>query len=584
MPQGVSVRAEALGTRFCSTDPVQVCSGHFSDIVAKPVIALPLLALAPVVTFASLLREMTDLDRLSRLPEPSYSCLQASSYNRESVERGRPGWFADSDGTGFIRTETRGSKTEWVVMEHTGPGCITKLWTPFFYYDFNDRRGPNIRVYLDGSETPVIDEPFIDLVQGRGSIPPPLAFHTARAGDSYLPIPFAKSAKVTMTGKPFYHLIQYRAYQQGTRVETFRPEMLAKTQASLPVAAATLESSPVPSPAFPSHSAFLKPRCAVTIQLPKGPGQIVQLCLKVPSLPATPELLRQIVLKCRFDGVETIWCPIGDFFCSADSLHPFRTLARSVNGDGTLVCRWRMPYRTSGSVTLENTGPMRPTVYWEVQTEPRAWDTRSMHFYSRWRPDDVVPGTPFQDWNFVDIQGWGVYVGDAWTVLNPRKDSWWGEGDEKVYVDGAWGAGFPTHFGTGTEDYYGWAGGVLPTREDEFSSPFLANVRVGGLDGYTRGFNICTRERGLDAIPFARGLRFDMEASFGTDMREPWDLLGYSAVTFWYARPGAVHNRTPVPAAGMKLTTLTELERRAAQIRKEHGVSFDSLTRVPLPK
>jgi hypothetical protein len=46
-------------------------------------------------------------------------------------------------------------------------------------------------------------------------------------------------------------------------------------------------------------------------------------------------------------------------------------------------------------------------------------------------------------------------------------------------VDDAWDKGFPTHFGTGTEDYYGWAGGEIPTRKDEFSTPFLANARVG---------------------------------------------------------------------------------------------------------
>ncbi|MFO1521552.1 MAG: hypothetical protein U1G05_05845 [Kiritimatiellia bacterium] len=47
-----------------------------------------------------------------------------------------------------------------------------------------------------------------------------------------------------------------------------------------------------------------------------------------------------------------------------------------------------------------------------------------------------------------------------------------------------------THFlAQGTEDYYGWAGGVNPTREDEFdASRSLANVRVGGVDGdHTRG-------------------------------------------------------------------------------------------------
>lgn len=460
-------------------------------------------------------------------------------------------------------------------MEHQGPGCITKLWTPFFYYDFSDRKGPNIRIYLDGSDKPVVDEPFIDLVQGRGSIPPPFARHTARAGDSYLPIPFAKSAKITMAGKPFYHLIQYRAYPPGTRVETFRRSMLAGAASQAAHAAAELDVTPRPRPSFPKHAALLRPNDSVTIDLPRGPAQVVQMSFKIQGLQATPEMLRQLVLKASFDGVETVWCPIGDFFCSADSLHPFRTLTRAVGSDGTLVCRWRMPYRSSGTIRIENMGIFRPWVYWEVDTEPRRWDDRSMHFCARWRPDDVVPGTPFQDWNFVDIKGKGVYVGDAWTVLNPRKDSWWGEGDERIYVDDAWDRGFPTHFGTGTEDYYGWAGGVLPTRDDEFSSPYLANVRVGGLDGHTRGFNICTRERGLDAIPFDRRLRFDMEASFGTDMRAPWDLLAYSAVTFWYARPGASHNRPATPRS-LRLSSLTDLEHRAAEIRRERGgVSTD---------
>ena len=191
-----------------------------------------------------------------------------------------------------------------------------------------------------------------------------------------------------------------------------------------------------------------------------------------------------------------------------------------------------------------------------------------MHFHASWRPDDIAPGTPFQDWNFVDIQGQGVYVGDAWTVLNPQKNTWWGEGDEKIYVDDAWDRGFPTHFGTGTEDYYGWAGGLVPTRKDEFDEPFLANVRVGGLDGHTQGYNICARTRSLDAIPFDRRLRFDMESSFGTDIRNPWNLLGYSAVSFWYARPGAVSNRGAARReASRPVLSLRNLEVRSEAIR-----------------
>jgi hypothetical protein len=227
-----------------------------------------------------------------------------------------------------------------------------------------------------------------------------------------------------------------------------------------------------------------------------------------------------------------------------------------------------MPYRKSGSISITNLFAKPLRVQTHVSTKPWKWDERSMHFFARWRPDDVVPGTPFTDWNYVDVRGRGVYVGDAWTILNIRRDSWWGEGDEKIYVDEAWDRGFPTHFGTGTEDYYGWAGGVYPVKEDEFSAPFLANVKVGGLDGHTLGYNVVTRARGLDAIPFRRRLRFDMESSLGTDMREKWNLLGYSAVTFFYAFPGAVHNRPADPELARKpIMSMEQLQRQSDAIR-----------------
>jgi len=260
---------------------------------------------------------------------------------------------------------------------------------------------------------------------------------------------------------------------------------------------------------------------------------------------------------------------VGDFFCCADSLHPLRTFQRTVTMDGTMVCRWVMPYRQSGEIRLLNLGRSPVPIELQAEVSGWRWDEASMHFYARWRPDDLVPGSPFQDWNFIEVRGRGVYVGDNWTVLNPQ-EGWWGEGDEKIYVDGAWDKGFPTHFGTGTEDYYGWAGGVNPTRADEFSTPFLANVRVGGLNQDTKGYNICARTRMLDAIPFKERLVFDMESSFGVDIRHPWDLLGYSVVTYWYARPGAMHNRPPLPqAAAQPIVSLDQALQRSAEIRSK---------------
>ena len=558
----------------------------------KESLMLALLWLAPLagisaadrVDLASLMAEMTNREGVARWPEPPYESLQASSYNRASVHRNQPGWFADSDGTGFIRTEQMGGRTEWVLMEHAGPGCITKMWTPFFYYGFDDRQGPDIHIYLDGAVEPVLSENFIALLTGRGSFRPPLAALTARAGDSYLPIPFAKSCKVTLTSKPFYFIINYRAYPPGTPVASFRREQLQTFSREIETAGKTLtKANDMAAPPTGQKEFALAPGTSAKIELPPGPAAAGWFSVKLaPASSNDASHLRSVVLQMTCDDEPTIWCPVGDFFCCADSLHPFRTWQRLVAGDGAMTCRWPMPYRKSCAISLLNLGhdPVRSELAYG--TIPWTWDNRSMYFHAAWRPDELLPGTPFVDWNFVDIRGRGVFVGDAWTVLNPTQ-GWWGEGDEKIYVDGAWDKGFPTHFGTGTEDYYGWAGGVVPTRQDEFRAPFLANVRVGGVDGdHTRGFNICTRTRALDAIPFSARLCFDMEISPGVEQRRRTDFLGYSAMTFWYARPGAAHNRPPQPdAAARPVMSLADLAAAATRARGQqpssHGIEFELL-------
>lgn len=531
---------------------------------------------AETITFKSLLAEMTDPAAVARFPAPDYHCLQASSYNRASTNRNQPdrgteGWFADSDGLGFIRTEVINSNKEWVIMEHTGPGAITKIWTPFFYYDFNDRVGPNVRIYLDGSTTPVIDESLIKLVRGEGTLAAPIATKTARAGDSYVPIPFAKSCKVTMTKKSFYNIINYRAYPGGTEVETFTKDVLATARKEYEDAGKILTTQPGVNLGTLRKPDTIKPGEKMTLPLPKGSQAVNQFTIRLPDATTNTASLRSTVLTMSFDGKETVWSPVGDFFASADSLHPFSTYQRTVLADGTLVCRWVMPYQKSGEIRLTNLGKTPVTAELQADVSAWQWDDASMHFFARWRSDELVPGSPFQDWNFVDVRGQGVYVGDNWTVLNPQ-DGWWGEGDEKIYVDAAWERGFPTHFGTGTEDYYGWAGGENPTRKDEFSTPFLSNVRVGGLNADTKGYNICTRTRALDAIPFKTRFVFDMESSFGVDIRHPWDLLGYSVVTFWYAKPGATHNRPALPKEAAKsIVSVEQALKLSAEIQAKHS-------------
>lgn len=543
------------------------------------------------VTFESLLGEMVGLDGLAKFPLIEHECLQASTYNRGSVARdqadqGTSGWFADGDGGGFIRTEVINGQQEWVVMEHDGPGALTRYWTPFFYQSFGNRTGPRVRIYLDGSTTPVIDENLIELLsrldwdtgeygskpvpQNSFTLPEPFANFTARAGVMHLPIPFGQSCKVTLTSQPFYNIINYRAYPEGTEVRTFTADDLAS-----PALEATAEELLEPGSAAGDmgvQTLSIPAGGELVLGLPEGPAVVSELevDLDEAAVEANPALLRSLVIVGTFDGNESVWCPVGDFFSSPARINAFRTLARTTTvEDGRMICRWRMPYESTGVLRIINTGSHATMVTVRVKTSGWDWDERSMHFHARWRPDDISPGTPFHDWNFVEVQGKGVLVGDSWTVLN-LTDGWWGEGDEKIYVDEEYDvAKFPSHFGTGTEDYYGWAGGVVPTRNDEFATPFEGNCQVGSTAvNSPRGFNVSTRARMLDAIPFRSRLVFDMEASPGVDQRNAWDLLMYSCATFWYAIPGATSNRPGMPEkSAIPITPLAGLQARSDDLR-----------------
>jgi hypothetical protein len=568
---------------------------------------LGLAAQAQSVTLNSLLQEMADRDALARFPSPAYRQLQGSTYNRASTARdqanqGTGGWFADSDGIGYIRTENTnaGGATEYVIMECNGPGAITKLWTPFFYYGFDNRAGPRIKVYLNGSNAPVLNENLIELVtrlewstaeygakpasQNSFTVPSPIAGFTARAGNCYLPIPFAASCKVTMSAKPFYDIVSYRAYAPGTVVENFSMAAYhsASNQAQMTVTGQQIGSSTN----FSGGQLFetnrsLAPNQALALGLNPGAAAVrhLEIQLDPAQIASNPAALRSTILTIACDGEPTVWCPLGDFFGSANRVNPLQTWTRTVTTNHALfVCRWVMPYQTSATVTLTNLGTNAVTARLAVRTGSWAWDSRSMHFRATWRPDTIQVGAQFVDWNFVDVQGQGVLVGDAWTVLN-RTSGWWGEGDEKIYVDNEYeGAKFPGMFGTGTEDYYGWAGGVNPTKTDEFSTPYLANILVGSAgNNSSLGCNINTRIRALDAVPFTARLVFDMEASPGTDQRHAWDLLMYSGVTFWYALPGATHNRPPLPAEAAKpITSLPQLNRMSDALR--YGTNTSSGT------
>lgn len=508
------------------------------------------------INLSTMLEEMADREQITRFPEKDYQSLQASSYNRESISPDKPGWFADSDGIGFIRTEEVNGQTEWVIMEDEGPGVITKIWAVCFYYGLNDTIGANIKFYLDGNPDPVIHTNFFELVKGQDFVKVPFAEESTRAGNLYFPIPYAKSCKITMDNKSFYNIINYRKYPAGTAVKTFTMGEFNELAGLRDEIGAILTNPPPAKGREIENRQTLKKGDTLKLQLPEGQRAIKQLEIKIHAVENYSQAFRSTILTGEFDGATTVWSPAGDFFNNVGKMQPYDMWERSVKEDSTMICRWVMPYRESGSVRLINLVDQPVTVSMKIIQDEYRWTENSMHFYASWRHDSPTPTFPLFDWNFLSAEGRGVVVGDQWTVLNPA-EGWWGEGDEKIYVDDDFDRNFPSHFGTGTEDYYGWAGGVVPTPADQFSKPFLGNIIVG--HPRSQGYNVCSRTRVLDAIPFNEKIKFDFESSCGT--RQSWFYLQYAQTTFWYGVPGVTHNRPPLPKmAAQTLPTLEDLQ------------------------
>ena len=186
-----------------------------------------------------------------------------------------------------------------------------------------------------------------------------------------------------------------------------------------------------------------------------------------------------------------------------------------------------------------------------------------MHFHAVWRYEAGLKTPPHRDWNFVKLAGRGVYVGDTLALFNPIA-TWYGEGDEKIWVDGE---SFPSHVGTGTEDYYGYSYAPKPVH----NTPFCGEPRID--QPMTQGHNTSTRTRNLDGIPFRRSLQFDMELI-------SWKptTLTYAATTYWYAFPGTSSNVQPQPReAALPVPTLAEAIAAAAPPRKPGAIECETM-------
>lgn len=486
------------------------------------------------VTFASLLDEMIDRDALPKLSRHSYQLKQASSYDRKSLSPSKD-WYANQDGSGYIRTEVNSGRVERVLMEDHGAGVVVRFWGTYVPWGFS---GGKLRFYFDGANEPTIEANYVDIMTGKhlaGGVFSQLIGkfwedkHFLGGNNLYLPIPYAKGVKITYEGDddPFYFVVNYRSYASNTQVKTFTMQDLQTHKRKIAQVEKELSESPFVSKGTESENATDKkvlPGQSFVLNL-SGERAIRQLALKIDAEDIN-QALRSTVLEIEFDNQPSVWSPVGDFFGTGYSIFPYKSRYTEVTPDGDLYSRWIMPFKQNAKITLHNVGEQVVTVVnLGVNHSTWDWDERSLYFNASWRLYSQLPAVRGADTNYVTLKGRGKYVGDSLAIFNAVTGSevqpWWGEGDEKIYIDGE---PFPSHFGTGTEDYYGyaWVGNV------PFSLPFISQATAQGNRG--PGLTVNSRWRILDDIPFEQSLKFDMELwGWVQDI-----TVDYAPTVFWY--------------------------------------------------
>ncbi len=548
------------------------------------------------ITTETLLDEMIDMDRLGELPAPGYETVQFSSYDRRAnLPNGRD-WFANADGFGrepipgvlkVIKKADKSKVGTYLLAEIDGPGALVRTWTA-------SRNGPyigmngDIRMILDGAEKPIFAGPARDfllnlypaLAQQHGLAPDGLSdgYHQRDAG--YYPIGFAKGCRIEWTGRidrvHFYH-IEFRKYEAGSKVQTFEPKQLDTYRKTIKQVGAVLfdpSSGPAPAGKKIALEASLEPeKYHELLHLEEQSGKVTCLKLRIEA-DDLDRALRQTVLTVFFDHFSRpqVESPLGDFFGAAPGVNPYDTTPMKVEPNGTMTCRFVMPFKERAHFWVINQSPETVKLTGEVTVDDYTWDDAlSTHFHALWRVNHEmqVQGRRGFDIPFILAQGQGRFVGCSVHLMNPCDlctGNWWGEGDEKIFVDDE---PFPTFFGTGSEDYFNYSWSV----PDLFEYAYFAQPRCDGPR--TRGFVTNNRWHILDDIPFKSRFDFFMEMIH----HDVVDGLSYARISYFYGRPGIYTDQMPIFREDIRKPTAPDNWVPAARNRQEkaHFVQMEDM-------
>ncbi|MBQ7669563.1 MAG: DUF2961 domain-containing protein [Clostridia bacterium] len=200
----------------------------------------------------------------------------------------------------------------------------------------------------------------------------------------------------------------------------------------------------------------------------KGSGVVRRIWAALDKYTDT-EVLENLYILMSWDGSDSpaVECPLAEFFgfglskmCSFDS-----ELFSSPEGR-SFVSFVPMPFYREAKIVLSNRSKRDILFFYDVEyTLEHLEKGSALYFHAiRRRESPNALGVPYTI--LPKLHGRGRYLGTSFGVITDTenyKNTWFGEGEVKFFLDGD--NEFPTLCGTGTEDYIGdgWGQGVFVT-------------------------------------------------------------------------------------------------------------------------
>lgn len=274
----------------------------------------------------------------------------------------------------------------------------------------------------------------------------------------------------------------------------------------------------------------------------KGPGVITHLWMTFLGpepqdwAPTGSANHQEMLLRMTWDNRSrpAVEAPVGDFFANCFGRRDeVISLPVVVEDADSYNAYWRMPFRERARIEIINQsdkpiGLLYYNIDW-IRKDHLPADTP--YFHAQYRQE--YPVKPGEDYVILDTRGKGHYVGTVLAVRT-RSPAWFGEGDEKIYIDGETRASI---WGTGTEDYFLSAWGLKRTSTPFFGVPYFDQWGIVG--GHTSAY----RWHLADPLVFNTGIRVTLEHFGWISPDENPDYKSnswnereddFSSVAFWY--------------------------------------------------